>query len=292
MRANAAVPGSGVTLRYPLSVDVDAAGTVYIGDNGNARILSLSQGGDVTLVAGGNGAGFSGDGGPAVEARLRDVAGIDVESDGALVFGDLRNYRIRRVDANGLINTVIGSGDVGLVAGGEAGAFTFPYAPISTAAGPAGDRWVASTLLYALSGSRMRAVVRDGDGRWSYSESQSASIPTGAWLGNLYVAATKNAVYLSADDGLYRLYPDGGVETLIANPPFVGPLTMLDDKTGYLTDPRLNKVYRLDLPGLSDADPIGGGEWWRQWWALAIAVGLTIAVALVVTVVAARRRRS
>jgi hypothetical protein len=63
---------------------------------------------------------------------------------------------------------------------------------------------------------------------------------------------------------------------------------MLDDEVGYLTDPRLNKVYRLDLPGPSDPGPAGEGEWWRQWWVLAIA----IAVALVVTVVVLRRRLS
>jgi len=287
VRADLAVPGPEVTLRYPTSLEVGASGTVYIGDGGNSRILALSKGGDVTLVAGGNGAGFSGDGGPAVKAQLRDVTGIDVEGDGGLVFGDLRNYRVRRIGADGVIDTLIGSGDVGLLAGGEAGSFTFPYAPISTAAGPGDARWVASTLLYGLSGTRMRAVVRDGDSRWSYSASQGASIPAGAWRGNLYVAATGNAVYLSSDDGLHRLYPDGRRETLLANPSFVGPLTMVDDQIGYLADSRLNKVYRLDLPGLSGAESFGGGEWWRPWWVLAIA----ITVALVGAVVASRRRR-
>ncbi|MEQ4302469.1 hypothetical protein ABNF97_13920 [Plantactinospora sp. B6F1] len=291
--AGATVPGSEVILRNPASLGVAATGAVYIGDGGNARILSLSKAGDVTLVAGGNGAGFAGDGGPAVEAQLRDVTGIDVGSDGAVVFGDLRNYRVRRIGADGLIDTLIGSGDVGLVAGGEASSFTFPYAPISTAAGPGGDRWVASTLLYGLSGTRMRAVVRDGDDAWSYSDSQGASIPAGAWRGNLHVAATGNAGYLSSDEGLYRFYPDGRVETLLTDPSIVGPLTMVDDRVGYLADTRQNKIYRLDFPGLSGEDSIGDGEWWRQWWVLAIA--LTIIVALAVTVMAvvvSRRRRA
>jgi hypothetical protein len=289
----ATVPAAEVTLRYPSSLAVDAAGTVYIGDSGNARILALSPVGDITLVAGGNGAGFAGDGGPAVQAQLRDVSGIVVDADGELVFGDLRNYRVRRIDSNGVIDTLIGSGDVGLVAGGDAGSFTFPYAPISTADGPGGDRWVASTLLYGLSGARMRTVVRDGDSRWSYSESQGAPIPAGAWQGNLYLAATANAAYLSTDDGLYRFHPDGRVQTLLADPSIAGPLTMVDDQVGYLVDPRLHKVYRLELPALSAAGPDGdrdtdGGA--QRWWVLAAVAA--VAVVLLVAVVAVRRRRA
>ncbi|WJK42673.1 hypothetical protein O7608_10000 [Solwaraspora sp. WMMA2056] len=266
------VPVGEDSLNHPSSLAVDAAGTIYIGDNGNARILSLPPDGDVTVVAGGNGAGFAGDGGPATEAQLRDVSGLTVDADDGLVFGDLRNYRVRRIDTSGLIDTLIGSGDVGLVAGGDAASFTFPYAPISTADDPDGGRWVASTLLYGLSDNRMRAVVRDGDSRWTYSESQSAEIPAGAWQGTLYLAATANARYLSTDDGLYRFHPDGRVETLLADPSIAGPLTMVDDQLGYLVDPRQHKVYRLELPAISstggdgDRDPDGAV---RPWWVLA-----------------------
>lgn|GEM_PF-1796679 len=296
------VPVGEDTLSYPSSLAVDAAGTIYIGDSGNARILSLSPGGsqslrsEVALVAGGNGAGFAGDGGPAVEAQLRDVSGLTVDAHGGLVFGDLRNYRIRRIDADGVIDTLIGSGDVGLVAGGDAATFTFPYAPISTANGPDGGRWVASTLLYGLSDNVMRAVVRDGDSRWAYSESQSAEIPAGAWQGTLYLAATANARYLSTDDGLYRFHPDGRVETLLANPSFAGPLAMVDDQLGYLVDPRLHKVYRLELPAISAAGPNGNGGdadpdgAVRPWWVL--AAGVVVAVTLLVAVVAVRRRKA
>ncbi|MFY1697966.1 hypothetical protein [Solwaraspora sp. WMMA2101] len=287
------VPVGEDSLNHPSSLAVDAAGTIYIGDNGNARILSLPPDGDVTVVAGGNGAGFAGDGGPATEAQLRDVSGLTVDADDGLVFGDLRNYRVRRIDTSGLIDTLIGSGDVGLVAGGDAASFTFPYAPISTADDPDGGRWVASTLLYGLSDNRMRAVVRDGDSRWTYSESQSAEIPAGAWQGTLYLAATANARYLSTDDGLYRFHPDGRVETLLADPSIAGPLTMVDDQLGYLVDPRQHKVYRLELPAISstggdgDRDPDGAV---RPWWVL--AAGVAVAVALLVAVVAVRRRRA
>ncbi|MFV2022675.1 hypothetical protein [Micromonospora sp. LOL_023] len=289
------VPVGEFTLSYPSSLAIDATGTIYIGDSGNARILSLSPGGDVASVAGDNGAGFAGDGGPAVEAQLRDVSGLTVDADGGLVFGDLRNYRVRRIDADGVIDTLIGSGDVGLVAGGDAATFTFPYAPISTADGPDGDRWVASTLLYGLSDNVMRAVVRDGDSRWTYSESQSASIPDGAWQGNLYLAATANARYLSTDDGLYRFHPDGRVETLLADPAFAGPLAMVDDQLGYLVDPRQHKVYRLELPAISVSGPGNGGDAdpddaARPWWVLAAVAAA--AVALLVAVVAVRRRKA
>ncbi|MEV4702750.1 hypothetical protein [Actinoplanes sp. NPDC049316] len=288
--SGAQVPAADVTLRNPAGLAVGATGAVYIGDSGNARILSLSAG-QVRLVAGGNGPGFSGDGGPATDAQVRDVSGIDVDSAGAVIFGDLRNYRVRRVGADGVISTLIGSGDVGLLAGGEATSFTFPYAPISTAAGADGTRWVASTLLYVLSGKQMRTVVRDGDSRWSLSDNQSATIPAGAWQGNVYVAATSNAVYVSADDGLFRFHPDGRVETVLATPSFVGPLTMVDDQVGYVADVRGNRVYKLALPAISGADVPAESTWWRQWWTVTLGIVLVLALIVVVLLVSRRGAR-
>ncbi|MEG3636819.1 NHL domain-containing protein [Micromonospora palythoicola] len=289
LNGDATVPAAEVMLRYPSSVAVGPTGTLYIGDGGNARILAMSRDGEVSLVAGGNGAGFSGDGGPAVEAQLRDVSGIEVEPDGALVFGDVRNYRVRRIAADGIIDTLVGSGDVGVLPSGEADSFTFPYGPLSTATVPGGDRWVASNLLYTLSDNLMRALVRDGNDRWSSVDPEDAAIPADVWRGTQYVTATGNAVYLSSEDGIYRLYPDGRFEILLANPSILGPLAMVDDRVGYLADSRQNRLYRLDLPALTDAEPGDDSGRWRLWSVLVVVVGL--AVGLVVAVLVSRRRR-
>ena len=71
----AAVAHAG--LDYPEGVAVDASGNLYIADANNSRILKVSNG-IVTTVAGGNSAGFSGDGGPSSSALLSYDEGVAV----------------------------------------------------------------------------------------------------------------------------------------------------------------------------------------------------------------------
>jgi sugar lactone lactonase YvrE len=65
----------------------------------------------ITTVAGtGRRAGFSGDGGPADQARLYSPSGLAVDKAGYLYIADSGNHRIRRVTPTGTISTVVGSG--------------------------------------------------------------------------------------------------------------------------------------------------------------------------------------
>jgi len=95
-------------LDYPEGVAADTAGNLYIADANNSRILKVSNG-IVTTVAGGNSAGFSGDGGPSSSALLSYEEGVAVDSLGNLYIADSGNYRIRMV-SNGVITTIAGNG--------------------------------------------------------------------------------------------------------------------------------------------------------------------------------------
>ncbi len=67
--------------------------------------------GTITTLAGTGTEGFSGDGGPALEARLKQPHSIQFDRDGALYICDIGNHRIRRVDPkNGTIDTFCGNG--------------------------------------------------------------------------------------------------------------------------------------------------------------------------------------
>lgn len=74
----------------------------------------------ITTVAGTGSAGYSGDGGPATSAQLAGVYGIFVDSSGNLFIADQFNHRIRKVGADGNINTVAGSGTSGYLGDGQA----------------------------------------------------------------------------------------------------------------------------------------------------------------------------
>ncbi len=99
----------------PLAVGPN--GTLYVADEGRNEILaSLPSGrsklpsGRFRVVAGDGKAGFSGDGGPAVDAELDQPEGMAVGSDGTIYFADRGNNRIRAVLPNGTITTIAGNG--------------------------------------------------------------------------------------------------------------------------------------------------------------------------------------
>jgi sugar lactone lactonase YvrE len=107
-------PATAAKLSWPGSLAIDAAGSLYIADLYNLRIRKVTRDGIITTVAGngqGQGPGFggySGDGGPATLAQLGSPSGIALDSRGNLYIADEINGRVRRVTADGVIETVVG----------------------------------------------------------------------------------------------------------------------------------------------------------------------------------------
>jgi len=67
----------------------------------------------ITTVAGTGESGFAGDGGPATKARIADPYGVAVDKSGNLYVSDTDSNRIRRIDTNGVITTIAGTGTAG-----------------------------------------------------------------------------------------------------------------------------------------------------------------------------------
>lgn len=90
---------------------VDSGGNIYLCDSINNRVRKVGLDGIINTVAGTGITGFSGDGGPATKAQVALPQGIAVDNKGNFFFADGANGRIRKVDKNGIITTVAGSGD-------------------------------------------------------------------------------------------------------------------------------------------------------------------------------------
>jgi hypothetical protein len=75
-----------------------------------AEEVSQSAPGTLVIVAGTGQPGFSGDNGPATEARLHIPTGLAVDALGHLYIADYENRRVRKVGVDGIISTVAGGG--------------------------------------------------------------------------------------------------------------------------------------------------------------------------------------
>ncbi|MFE4518594.1 RICIN domain-containing protein [Kitasatospora sp. NPDC056783] len=114
-------PAVKAQLNRPHGLALDGAGTLYIADSLNQRVRKVAADGTISTVAGTGTAGFGGDDGPAVEARLDVPTGVVVDGTGVLHIADGGNQRVRKVAADGTISTVAGTGTAGSTGDGGPG---------------------------------------------------------------------------------------------------------------------------------------------------------------------------
>ncbi|WP_327096108.1 hypothetical protein OIE68_40220 [Nocardia vinacea] len=106
-------PAIDAELRQPTDVAVDGAGNLYIADTNNNRVRRVDPAGVITTVAGTGTAGYDSDNKPAINAELNEPTGVAVDGAGNLYIADNTNQRVRRVDPDGVITTVAGTGTQG-----------------------------------------------------------------------------------------------------------------------------------------------------------------------------------
>ena len=113
-------PATEAGFRFIVDAAFGPDGTLYIADSSSDTIRAVSPQGVISTVAGKDlEPGFSGDGGPATEAQVSDPEGLSVAPDGALVFVDTRNVRLRRIGVDGVITTIAGTGERGTPIDGQ-----------------------------------------------------------------------------------------------------------------------------------------------------------------------------
>lgn len=107
-------PATRATFNEPYAVAVDAGGSLFIVDRLNAVIRRVDdRSGTVTTVAGTGKKGYSGDGGPATRAMLREPNDCCLDGKGGLLIADVADWRVRRLDLkSGVLSTFAGRGPV------------------------------------------------------------------------------------------------------------------------------------------------------------------------------------
>ncbi len=130
---------------HPMRVTGDREGNLFVADAHHARIRRIDTAtGIIDTVAGCGIEGYSGDGGPAVHAQLASPHGTALDRHGNIYIADLKNDRIRKVDAStGIITTVAGNGEHGYSGDGGPATEAMLASPIAVTASPKGDLYIA-----------------------------------------------------------------------------------------------------------------------------------------------------
>jgi sugar lactone lactonase YvrE len=168
-------PATAATLRGPMCLAVDGSGNLFFSEfdpwgtraplTPRGLVRKVSPDGIITTVAGNGVYAFSGDGGPAVAASLDGPLGVAADTAGNLFIADFDSYRVRKVDAHGIINTVAGMGKYRYAGDGVLATTTGLRGPIAVAIDASGNlvftdtgRWPAHDIDGLGDGERVLKV--------------------------------------------------------------------------------------------------------------------------------------
>jgi len=202
---NATVSASGIT--------VDANGDVFFVNWLAARLQEVTPAGKISTIAGAGPDLFTGDGGPASAATFASPNAIAFDKQGNLYVADTNNNRIRRIDASGVVETVVGNG--GPVYNQDPACSpdqaSFLRHPQGVAVDAAGDIFIADT-----GKNRVLKVTPGGTETTVVSQ---LSQPEGVFAdraGNVFITNTGTNALLELDAGgtLQTLWTNGAMGSM------------------------------------------------------------------------------
>lgn len=103
-------PATAAQLGVANGIAVDLGGNLFVTIPKFNRVRKITPDGVISTIAGNGTAGCSGDGGPATAAALNAPQAVAVDASGNVFIADRQNQRVRKVDSNGIISTIAGSG--------------------------------------------------------------------------------------------------------------------------------------------------------------------------------------
>ncbi|RYZ47822.1 MAG: hypothetical protein EOP49_20235, partial [Sphingobacteriales bacterium] len=256
------------SLRSPVAVAVDAAGNIYIADQGNAVIRKITTDGMISTFAGNGTEGYSGDGGAALSAEL-DLRNADmiIDGDGNIIVSHPESYVVRKITTAGIITTVAGDGVQGY--SGDNGPATDAQfkGPRYLANGPAGSFYISDSKSHTIRKVDEDGIVTLVAGTQLNGYSGDGGLAINARLGapygisrdncnNLYVAEYNNSVIRKIDaNGIISTIAgnnirgtggDGGAATAAS---LWYPMSVVSDFKGHLliTDALNHRLRRMSV---------------------------------------------
>ena len=247
---------TAANLRYPRSLALDKAGNLFIADPQGYRVRKVTAStGVISTIAGSNGSGSTGDGGPATSAQLNGPNGVALDGTGNVYIGEAYGYRIRFVDVS-LLATATAVGTISPEPSTVGQAYSVSYTVTSGAGTPAGN-----------------VTVTDG------TATNTCTVAAGNCLLTSTSAGTKTITVTYAGGGNYSGSSGTKAHVVNADPLFVPDLTVSKTHTGNFAAGQVGATYTITvnnvgagvtsgavtvtdtLPAGLTASGIGGSGW-------------------------------
>jgi sugar lactone lactonase YvrE len=153
-------PATQGVLESPWGITFDALGNLYIADRDHDAIREVDTNGVISTVAGTGQRGYSGDGGPAIQAKLNRPLNVVFDAAGNMYIADENNARIRKVDTNGIIRTIGGTGSLGCSGDGGAATAAPIQNPNDIGFGPDGSLYIAEGECHVVRRIDAQGIIR------------------------------------------------------------------------------------------------------------------------------------
>lgn len=204
----------------PVGVAIDVLGNVYISELNNI-IRKVSPSGIITTFAGTGIAGYTGDGGAAISAKLDSPTDIIIDESGNLYFTDFNNNVVRKISPSGIISTFAGTGTAGYSGDGGSANLATLNQPTGIDFDASGNMYIAdrvnnvirkvntSGIISTFAGNGIAGYAGDG----GLASSAKLYYPTGISfdiIGNLFISDANNSV-------IRKINPSGNISTYAGN---------------------------------------------------------------------------
>jgi RHS repeat-associated protein len=236
-------PATAAQLCNPEGIDRGPDGSIYIADWANGRIRQIGSDGIINTIAGNGVVGYSGDGGAATVAMIRQSSEVKVAPDGTIWIADLNNHRIRR-----LLPPLPGFTNTDIAIPSTDGSELYQFDPAGRHLRTVNTLTGANRYAFIYDGAGRLTAVVDGDFNVTNIQRDGAGNPTGiltpdnhlttlvlnagGYINKITDPASQMAKFVYSASGLMTQYTTPRNDVFAYTYDSAGRLTRDDDPAG------------------------------------------------------------